>query len=205
MKPLLELHYLPSVGYLSAVARGGGVRLEACENFQKGSFRNRCRLASSQGVFELSLPLVGGKNNQCPIREVRLAYDENWPLHHWRTIETCYRSAPFWLFYTDHFEPIFLEKKWVRLWDFNLALLEKMVQLFDLQLVVEFSEKFEPVVEGDLRNQFSPKKTVLPPGFAAKKYPQLFEDRLGFLPNLSALDLLFCLGGKQGRAVLMKP
>lgn len=203
MKPLLELHYLPSVGYLSAIARAGGVRLEACENYQKGSFRNRCRLASSQGAFELSLPLEGGKNNQCPIREVRLAYDENWPVQHWRTLETCYRSAPFWLFYADHFEPVFLEKKWELVWDFNLALFKKMVQLFDLQLVITFSEKFEPVSEADLRGIFSPKKSDLPPGFLPKKYPQLFEDRLGFLPNLSALDLLFCLGGKQGRAILL--
>ena len=202
MKPLLELHYLPSVGYLAAVAMGGGVRLEACENFQKGSFRNRCRLASSQGAFDLSLPLEGGKNRQCPIREVRLAYDENWPLQHWRTLETCYRSAPFWAFYADHFEPIFLEKKWELLWDFNLTLLEKMLQLFDLQVVVEFTQQFEPTAVGDLRGQFSPKKDGPLPSFFPKKYPQLFEDRLGFLPNLSALDLLFCLG-KQGRAFLL--
>ncbi len=202
MRPLLELHYLPSVGYLSAVARSGGARLEACENFQKGSFRNRCRLAGSQGVFDLSIPLKGGKNSQCPIREARISYDENWPLAHWRTIQASYGSAPFWPFYADHFRPVFIGKKWELLWDFNLALFEKLMQLFDFQAIVSLTETFEREAEGDFRNQFSPRKGAWPPGIEPKKYPQIFEDRLGFQPGLSALDLLFCMG-KQGRQILL--
>lgn len=207
MTPLVELQLLPPVSYFSMLAAHGRVRLEGCENFQKSTFRNRYRLATSRGPMELSVPLRGGKNRQCPIREVEISYDENWPLVHWRSIETTYRSAPFWLHFADHFEPIFLQKRWQRLWDFNFCLLKKSLQLLDLQVAIEISDDFRPFQNppepADFRNQFSAKNADRPAPFQPVKYPQLFEDRLGFLPDLSIFDLLFCQG-KVGREVLKK-
>jgi hypothetical protein len=204
--PILELQFLPPVGYLACVAAHGGVRLEACENFQKSTLRNRCQLLGSQGVFDLSIPLRGGKHQQCPIQEVQISDAENWARQHWRSIETAYRSAPFWLFYADHFAPIFLENKCDRLWDFNLILFKKLIQLFDLQVVIEFTEKYNPPNfenKLDFRNQFLPKNNLRLNPTSAVKYPQIFEDRLGFVADVSAFDLLFCLG-KSGKDVFLK-
>ncbi|MFY8166580.1 MAG: WbqC family protein [Sediminibacterium sp.] len=36
-------------------------------------------------------------------------------------------------------------------------------------------------------------------------YQQVFQERTGFIPNLSILDLLFCCGGKQAASLLKTP
>ena len=64
---------------------------------------------------------------------------------------------------------------------------------------MELTEKFEKdtcdkVI--DLRNRISPKKNkkMEDTGFNQVKYVQVFEAENGFLPNLSILDLIFCVG-----------
>lgn len=201
--PLIELHLFPSVSYLSLAFWAGGLRLEASENFQKGSFRNRFRIASASGPMELSAPLRGGKHQCCPIRSVELANDEDWRRHHWRAIETAYRAAPFWLHFADRFEPFFKGPAPERLWDFSFSILEKTLQLLDFQGSIELTETFERMDELDFRGAIAPKKSSRPAGFRPVRYGQMFEDRLGFLPDLSALDLLFCQG-KMARDILKR-
>jgi len=177
--------------------------LEACEHYQKGSYRNRCHIAGPNGVQRLSLPLAQGKHQQTPIREVRLAYDLPWQKLHWRSIRTAYGNAPYFEHYVDELAPFF-EKRFPFLFDYNLELLRFIFQKIGYAGEIHFTHTYKLKSEAssnDFRDVVSPKNTAPPSWFQAAPYPQVFTERHGFLGDLSVLDLLFCCG-KQGGVVL---
>ncbi len=207
MLPILSLPYLPPVSWCAAAWNSENAHLEACENYQKGSLRNRCYIAGPNGIQRLSIPLAKGKHQQTPIREVRIAYDEPWQRQHWRTIKTAYGNAPFFEHYADEIAP-FYEKRYEFLFDYNLDFL-----VFILQKKLDWegyfvmthewwpTRKWEPAT--DLRDAIPGEPGEWPAWFDPARYSQVFEERTGFLPNLSVLDLLFCCG-KQSGTVLEK-
>ncbi len=197
-KALIELQYLPTVAYFSQIAQYEEVIIEVCENYQKGSYRNRCQILGANGVMSMSIPLEKGKHQQTPIREVRINYTERWNVQHWQGIRSAYGRAPFWEFYADYFEPVF-QKKHEFLFDFNLELFQICCKLLKIKPQLSFTSSYEKTIDNaeiiDLRNQIKPNLS-----FETKKYPQVFEDRFGFVPDLSIIDLLFCMGNQaKGR------
>lgn len=198
---LLELPYLPPVSWCALLWQAEAVTLEACENFQKGSYRNRCHIIGPNGLQRLTVPLAKGKHQQTPIREVRISHDENWPLVHWRSIEAAYGRSPFF----EHYGPelrLFYEKKWDLLFDFNLALLRFLLKKMGWPGQITLSETYlkrsQPPAPGDFRDAVSPKNEAAPAWFRPVRYPQVFAERHGFVPDLSVLDLLFCCGKQSG-------
>ncbi len=173
--------------------------LEACEHYQKGSYRNRCHLAGPNGVQRLSIPLLHGKHQQTPIREVRIAPGTDWPKQHWRSIRTAYGNAPFFEHYADELAP-FYEKSWPFLFDFNLELLQFVLGKIGYRGEISCSETFLPrqtARAGDFREMLRPNAPV-PAWFSPLPYAQVFTDRHGFLPDLAVLDLLMCCGKGAG-------
>ncbi len=197
---LIELQYLPPVATLTAMARADTVWLEACENYGKGSYRNRCLLASANGVQRLSVPLKKGKHQKMPIRLVHIAYDEPWQRIHWQAIQSAYGRAPFF----EHYAPqlaFFFKKPWEKLWDLNMALLGFLLEGLELELNIQLTTTYQPVAPAgtlDLRNRIRPGREVPTDIGPLPRYPQVFEERHGFLPNLSALDLLLIAGPEGG-------
>lgn len=196
MTALIELHFLPPVQFFTLPLRYSNVLIEQCEHYQKRSYRNRCHIASSQGVQRLSLPLQKGKNQQSPIREVRLAYDQNWPKQMAHAIRSAYRRAPFFEEYGPELLATLSQPREF-LFDLNLALLEQIAQYLDIPANWSFTENYDPAPPppiADLRNRIKPTNPAPDPGFQTAHYSQIFEDRFGFSPNLSIIDLLFCMG-----------
>jgi len=200
VQSLLELPYWPPVSWLTFAWHSEALWLEACENYQKGSFRNRCHIAGPNGLQRLSIPLEKGKHQQTAIRDVRIANRDAWQTQHWRSIATAYGNAPFF----EHLEAdvaAFYNRQYRFLFDFNLEILEFILNWIacpvDIRLTTGYQEKApNPLL--DLRNAISPKATTPPGWFRAEVYPQVFLERHGFLPDLSALDLLFCCGKQSG-------
>lgn len=195
---IIEAQYFPPIEYFKQFVQFPHVVIEAHENYQKGSYRNRCHITHSTGVQVLSVPLRKGKNAKQPIKEVAIAYDMDWQKQHWQSIRTAYGSAPFWEHYAPPLEPFFF-KKWDYLFDLNMAILETFLKILKLKNTVNlsFSTDYnlyftpEGINEGlDFRNKILPNKT----NFQGEKYAQLFQERTGFIPNLSILDLVFCTG-----------
>ena len=204
---LLSLCYLPPVSWCAAAWSSGDVMIEACENYQKGSLRNRCYIAGPNGIQRLSIPLEKGKHQQTPIREVRIACDESWQRQHWRSIRTAYGNAPFFEHYAGDLAP-FYERRYTFLFDYNLDLLALILQKkigWKGQIIMtsEWQPSSKRVSATDLREAFSGEPDLWPEWFYPIRYPQVFEERNGFLPNLSVLDMLFCCG-KTGGEVLKK-
>lgn len=191
----IEWHYLPSIAYFAALLRYPKIIVEEAENYQKGTYRNRCHLAGANGWLRLSIPLAGGKHQQQPVAEVRIDNHHNWQTQHWRSIQSAYGKTPFFEHYADDFLPLYQQTA-THLVDWNKRLLNALMEALDLEIQLESSTSYQPTLAPDikdLRNVIHPKRD-LPPCFSLRPYPQAFLEKHGFIPNLSILDLLFCMG-----------
>src|SRR5205085_8316027 len=113
------------------------ILLLLCESYHKMSFRNRFVVSGSNGLIHLSVPLVYGRNQKIPFKDVRVCYREKWQLIHWRTITSCYNRSPYFEYYRDELEKFFVNR-WEFLFDWNLATLDwlREVLKFPTELVV---------------------------------------------------------------------
>ncbi len=188
-----ELPFFGALQYYRLLASASIVELEAREHYQKGGYRNRCLLAGPNGIQRLSIPLQKGKHQSLPIQEVRLSYNENWPLNSWRGIQTAYGSAPFFIHYADDIREVLMARH-ERLWDLNIAALRTSFRLLRWtdRLQIKETTDYQKTKEGssDWRDRISPKQACKD----IPAYPQVFADKHGFIPDLSILDLLFCMG-----------
>ena len=194
-KAVFITNYFPSIHYFLLGLFHYEIYLEACENYQKHSLRNRCEICTVNGKIRLTVPLVKGKNRQCPIKDVRIAYHHDWPNHHLKTLQTAYGSAPYFCHYMDEISRLLLRRPKF-LFDLNKTILDSMFTLLDLSKIVKETSQYDrelPTKINDFRNlaEVEPFSEL-----QLSKYPyeQVFSDRLSFIPNLSILDLILCKG-----------
>jgi len=129
------------------------------------------------------------------IHSIRISDHGNWRHLHWNALKSAYGESPFFDYYQDDIRPFF-EQRWDYLFDFNEAIREKMCELLDIQPKVSYTEEFASTVNNmiDFRSSIRPKHPEPDPDFTPKRYYQVYEQKNGFLPNLSILDLLFNMG-----------
>ena len=165
--------------------------MEYCEHFQKQSFRNRAQILTGNGVKTLSIPVIHG-NSEFPIVDARIDYRTFWQRDHWRTIVSAYNNSPYFLYYQDAIKP-FYENEYTLLWDFNEELLQTICRLIRIPITWERTLDYERDIQPDLRAIIHPKCQSKNdyPFRLSQPYAQVFNDRFGFVPNLSILDLLF--------------
>ncbi len=194
---LIELHYLPSIAYCALLYKYRRVTIEQFEHYNKRSYRNRSHIGSSNGMQRLSIPLMKGKNQQQSIKDVSISYDQDWPTQHWRSIISAYGNSPYFQDYGPYFEPLFTEKP-LKLFDFNLLCLKTVIEALNIEVQIEFTAHYEPYPSSfhiDYRNQLLPHVPIEEStSLQLPKYRQIFEEKTGFISNLSILDLIFCTG-----------
>jgi len=186
----------PPVAIWAAAVQNGGWLLETHENYQKGGYRNRYYIAGPNGPVRLTAPLEKGKNDKTPISEVRISRDENWELQHLRSIQTAYGKSPFFEDYFPSFKSLFESRKELLL-ELNVESLTLTRDIVAPNLSLEFTDAWQSDYSNkqdieDKRGIYKP--SLLKKARIANHYPQVFEDKFGFQPNLSILDLIFCLG-----------
>ena len=187
MKALLSSTYFGPVQWYQKLNRYDEVVIEHHDTFQKQTYRNRCLIATTNGVQALTVPVVHSS-------EIRISDHGNWRHQHWQALTSAYGDSPFFLYYEDDLRPFFTEQ-WEYLYDYNEAIRQKMCELLDIQPVVSFtSEYHHPTPLTDFREVIDPKHPQPDPGFTPRPYYQVFRQKHGFLPNLSILDLLFNMG-----------
>lgn len=192
---LLSNLYLAPIDYYIALSQSDNVLIEQYDHFEKQTYRNRCRILTSNGPMDLVVPIIRPKE-KCPTKDILISYQEKWQQTHWRAIESAYNSSPFFEYYKEDFEPFFTQKI-NYLIDLNNGLMETLLQLIHLpvnyQLTDTYKKKEEVVSQGieDLRKAFHPKQTDK---IVTKSYYQVFDQKFGFQGGLSIIDLLFNLG-----------
>ena len=194
--PVFSTSFFPPIQYFSYFYSAKKVLIEAFENYQKKSYRNRCMICGANGIITLSVPVEKTNSTKQLIKDVRVAYHENWNENHWKTIISAYKSSPYFLYYEDDIRPIFT-KKWNFLLDLNIAAIETVGNCLEVKTEIQLTEKYYPIdyYENDFRELIHPKKDINEDkNFVPFEYRQVFGTKHGFMPNLSILDLLFNKG-----------
>ena len=191
---LFSTAYFPPISYVAAMLNKQVVVVEQYETFPKQTYRNRAVVATANGLLPLSVPVVRTNGNHTYTKDMDICYNENWAAKHWRAIESAYNSSPYFLYYKDDVEAI-LNKKHRTLLELNMDILAFVFKKLKVTKETILSTDFVVVDANadieDYRNCFSPKNKEI---IQLSPYDQVFEDRFGFVPNLSILDLLFNMG-----------
>ena len=192
MEALLSTTYFGPVQWYQKLYRAERVWIEQWESFQKQTYRNRCLIATTNGVQALTVPII--RSESPLIKDIRISDHGNWRHLHWNALQSAYGESPFFEYYQDDFRPFFTER-WEFLYDFNEAIRTKVCELIDIQPRVSDTEAFDasPAIP-DFRQAINPKHPEPDPDFTPKPYYQVYQQKHGFLPNLSILDLLFNMG-----------
>ena len=167
----------------------GTLILDSGEHFRKMSYRNRYRISGANNSILLSIPLVNGRNQHSQMKEVLIHNEERWQVQHWRTLVSVYKRSPYFDHYEESLRPLF-ETSYAYLIDFNRDSIEWVGKQLKLRFEIREADGFVidyPAGDVDLRNVKQP-VSLLP------EYHQVFEDRIGFLADLSILDMLFSEG-----------
>ena len=196
----IDLQYFPNITYFITLLKEQNPILTTHLPLQKGWFSNKCSVLSSTGPLNLSIPLLGGRGQKEILKNVKIAYTQNWKHQHIKAIETCYRNSPYYPFYENHIKNIiYVEHE--NLFYFNFNCLSQLLKILKLEINFEFSD--EKIDESQIINSkkyFKEKSTDFEHNYS---YVQVFDDRLGFTKNLSIIDLIFCLG-PQSKEFLTK-
>ncbi|UFH35614.1 WbqC family protein [Flavobacterium acetivorans] len=190
MHTLLHPTYFPSISHFTALVQAEKLIFEIEDNFQKQTNRNRTYIYSPNGIQLLNIPIKHSKLNRQKTKEIRIENDFDWQKQHFKSLESAYRSSPFFEYFEDDIRPIF-EKKHDFLLDLNFKTLEvisKCLRMkFNFETTTEFFQETDPNEFLDFRFLTNGKKD----SSVFEAYPQVFDDKHGFINNLSVLDLLF--------------
>jgi WbqC-like protein family len=228
MTLLIDLQYFPSIIFYKNLSKYSNIVFEQYETYQKMSFRNRCQIAGAEGLINLSVPLVKGRDQKTLMKEVRISDRQPWQAQHWKTIVSCYNRSPWFEFYRHELEGLY-QRRFDFLLDWNRSCFEWSLRVLGLSVPVSLTERYEKeyIDENvtDWRGKILPKNRgrsqdggitqgseggqnegggqggAVKPEDQPPKYRQVFEERIGFIPNLSVLDLLFCEGKEAIRYI----
>jgi hypothetical protein len=191
---LLSVAYLPPISYVKSVIDSKKTTIEQYENYLKQSYRNRCRIYAANGILDLSIPILLATRKKILIKDVKIDYTVPWQKQHLKSIESAYSTSPYFDYLRDDFLP-FYTKKYIHLMDLNVSLLHTILDIIEIDKEINLTSDYEhhPVNKIDLRKHFTPKRAV-PDLNSLKPYPQVFDVKFRFKPDLSCIDLIFNLG-----------
>ena len=196
-QPILktDLQYFGSIHFVKTLMENRNVVFDLGAPFTKMSFKNRMVIVTSQGPLMLTIPIVGGRDQKTPIKDISIAYDIPWCAQHLKSINTSYKRAPYFEYYEQSLHALYSNKPeklvdfllqcsdWLQSqlkikWDVHLA-----HHQVDIDLVLKY---YDPWLPKNYKQH-----NGLP------KYQQVFSDQLDFVTNASILDMLFCVGGRE--------
>ncbi|MDP3437671.1 MAG: WbqC family protein [Bacteroidales bacterium] len=194
---LLSTAYLPPTDYFRVINSFADWKIEQWENYQKQSYRSRCRIYSANGPLSLHIPIVRSEGFSIPVKEIRVDNSKRWQSQHWRAIVSAYRSSPYFEHYQQDLLP-FYSREYEYLFEFNKDLTKCLLDLLDLPAKIDLTDEFlnksdlKRAIISDFRETIHPKR-VSPFAELNEKgrYHQVFAHKFGFFANLSVIDLLF--------------
>ena len=200
LKALLSSTYFGPIQWYQKLNRYDECLIERHESFIKQTYRNRMLIPTTNGPLALTIPT--NHDISLSMKDIRISDHANWRHVHWNALLSAYGESPFFEYYQDDIRP-FYEKKYEFLFDFNMETTEKMIELLDIRPKISVTEEYIQREEmgaeykiKDFRDAIRPKKPLPDPEFESKRYYQVYEQKHGFQPNMSILDLLFNEGNE---------
>ena len=192
MNILIHPNYFPNIHQFRQIIKANNILFEVSDNYQKQTFRNRTYIYGANGKLGLFIPVIHTHKNRELFKDVKISYDSNWMDLHLKSLQSAYRSSPYFEYFEDDFIKLYSEKEKF-LADFNIKCIKLISNLLDLDLDFkisnEYVKKTNDIIDlRDLSNARKEKKIETP------KYIQVFESKHGYLNNLSILDLIFSEG-----------
>ena len=200
---LLQTTYFGPIQWYQKLYRYDQTLIEQYDSYQKQTYRNRCVIATANGLQTLTVPVEHSVNSQelsanSPIvKDLRISDHNQWRRIHWNALQSAYSESPFFDYYADDIRPFF-EKRYEFLIDFNEAIRQTVCDLLDIHPNVSYTSDFslQRSAVDDYREVINAKHPQADADFQPRRYWQVFEDRHGFQANLSILDLLFNMGNE---------
>ena len=192
MDILIHPNYFPNIHQFRQIIKANNILFEVSDNYQKQTFRNRTYIYGANGKLGLFIPVIHTHKNRELFKDVKISYESNWMDLHLKSLQSAYRSSPYFEYFEDDFIKLY-SKKEKFLADFNIKCIKLISNLLDLDLDFKISSKYVEKTNDiidlrDLSNARKEKKIETP------KYIQVFESKHGYLNNLSILDLIFSEG-----------
>lgn len=192
MDILIHPNYFPNIHQFTQIIKANNILFEVSDNYQKQTFRNRTYIYGANGKLGLFIPVIHSHKNRELFKDVKISYESNWMDLHLKSLQSAYRSSPYFEYFEDDFIKLY-SKKEKFLADFNIKCIKLISNLLDLDLDFkisnEYVEKTNDIIDlRDLSNARKEKKIETP------KYIQVFESKHGYLNNLSIIDLIFSEG-----------
>jgi hypothetical protein len=199
MTSLFSTTYLGPIQYYVKLISSEQVLLERFEHYPKQTYRNRCVIYGANGPHVLTIPVTKGQLLKIYTKDIQIDNGNHWKKIHLKAIESAYRCSPFYEYYIDELIP-FYERKYDFLYDFNLDLINTITQMLDVKKSIKGTEEYVKIVQEDcvdFREMFNPRRSLIID--STPEYRQVFEPKLGFIPNLSIIDLIFNTGPDAGK------
>lgn len=189
MKALLPIFYLPPISWFSEFLNHEEIVLELFENFPKQTYRSRCNIFGANGKLALIIPIH--HNGSRTLKDIEISYAEDWQKLHWKSFKIAYQSSPYFEYYESKLEKIFsFQPK--SLVEFNVNAIKVILEILKIEKDFSFTESYLESPElFNFREKFSTKKES---EYHLKEYYQTFSDKLGFIKDLSIIDLLCNIG-----------
>ena len=192
MDILIHPNYFPNIHQFNQIIKANNILFEVSDNYQKQTFRNRTYIYGANGKLGLFIPVIHTHKQRELFKDVKISYESNWMDLHLKSLQSAYRSSPYFEYFEDDFIKLYSEKEKF-LADFNIKCIQLISNLLDLDLDYkisgEYVEKTNDIIDlRDLSNARKEKKIDTP------KYIQVFESKHGYLNNLSIVDLIFSEG-----------
>lgn len=188
MDIIIHPTYFPSISHYIAMIKADSVTFEMEDNFQKQTNRNRMYIYSPNGIQLLNIPVKHAIAKHQKYKDVRIENDFGWQKNHFKSLEAAYRTSPFFEYFEDDFRPLF-EKKHEFLMDLNLEVFQLVNDSLGINIQPQKTTEFfhEVLDYTDFRHLVNGKKDTT----QLEEYTQVFNEKHGFINNLSILDLLF--------------
>jgi hypothetical protein len=190
MNILIHPTYFPSISHFAAIVQAEKITFEMEDNFQKQTNRNRTYIYSPNGIQLLNIPVKHSKAAHQKTKDIQIENDFDWQKQHFKSLEAAYRSSPFFEYFEDDLLPIF-EKKHQFLMDLNLEVFDLITRCLrmkiDYSTTTEYFHEINSEEVADFRFLANGKKD----NSQFESYTQVFDDKFGFINNLSVLDLVF--------------
>ena len=208
--------YIPWLGYIHKMANVDLFVFLDNVQYKKREFQNRNRIKTPSGPIWLTVPVLTKGNFFQKISEVKIDNQERWREKHYETLKRNYSKAPFFKTYQNFLDEIY-RKEWNYLVELNIATVNYLKNALKITTPIKLESEIgttkthtERIIEickktgADTYLSGAGGKDYMDEGlfeqnkikleyqeFIFPVYPQLYGD---FIPNLSALDLIFNCG-----------